>query len=178
MAASSGDYAWAGFERAAPEHSERPGSIILDQNGWHALVAYAAGPERCRLIPLEPTRTVRVTTRRRVGDAWVETEHEEPYTQEDDDEVYGDMADYLAEAGVPPPPRNVRWILDLPEGLTEDEFWGEVNEAVDPAVDASVAALNSPSPGPTRRRPMLDAASAVLSTLYALSGTATPEANR
>jgi hypothetical protein len=167
MAAPPGDYTWADFERAGPECAERPGAVVLEQNGWHALVAFAAGPERCRLIPLEQNRTVRVTTRRRVGSAWVESEHEEPYTQDDADEVYADMADYLADAGVPAPPRNVRWVLDLPEGLAEDEFWDEVNEAVDPAVDASVAAFRSPSPGPTPRRVMVDATSAVLSRLYA-----------
>ncbi len=158
---------WAEFEEATPEHAEGPGVVVLEQNGWKALVAYAAGPERCRIIPADHDRTVRVTTRRRVGDTWVEAEYEEPYTQDDVDEVYADMADYLAEAGVPAPPRDVRWVLDLPEGLTEDEFWDEVNEAVDPAVDASVAAFRSPSPGPTPRRVMADATSAVLSRLYA-----------
>jgi hypothetical protein len=167
MAARPGDYTWADFEQAAPERAERPGAVVLEQNGWKALVAFAAGPERCRLIPLEHDRTVRVTTRQRVGDAWVTSEHEEPYTKDDDDEVFGDMADYLADAGVPPPPRNVRWVLALPDGLTEDEFWDEVHEAVDPAVGVSVAALNSPSPGPTPRRPVLDATSAVLTRLYA-----------
>jgi hypothetical protein len=159
---------WADFEEATPEHAEGPGVVVLEQNGWKALVAYAAGPEHCRLIPLEPNRTVRVTTRRRVGDTWVEAEYEEPYTQDDVDEVYADMADYLAEAGVPAPPRDVRWVLDLPGGLSEDEFWDEVHEAVESAVDASVAALRSPSPGPTPRRPLLDATSTVLARLYAL----------
>ncbi len=107
MATSSGDYTWADFEQAPHGYSERPGALILEQNGWKALVAYAAGPERCRLIPLEQDRTVRVTTRRRVEDAWVETEHEEPYTQDDVDGVYADMADYLAEVGVPAPPVDV-----------------------------------------------------------------------
>ncbi len=157
---------WADFEEATPEHAEGPGVVVLEQNGWKALVAYAAGPEHCRLIPLEPNRTVRVTTRRRVGDTWVEAEYEEPYTQDDVDEVYADMADYLAEAGVPAPPRDVRWVLDLPDGLSEDEFWDEVDEAVESAVDASVAALRSPSPGPTPRQPMLDATAAVLARLY------------
>ncbi len=159
---------WADFEEATPEHAEGPGVVVLEQNGWKALVAYAAGPEHCRLIPLEPNRTVRVTTRRRVGDTWVEAEYEEPYTQDDVDEVYADMADYLAEAGVPAPPRDVRWVLDRPGGLSEDEFWDEVDEAVESAVDASVAALRSPSPGPTPRRPLLDATSTVLARLYAL----------
>ncbi len=120
-------YTCADFERAAPGDAERPGAVILEPNGWKALVAYATGPAQ----------------------------------------VYADMADYLAEVGVPAPPRDVRWVLGLPGGLTEDEFWDHVNGAMEPAVDAFVAAQNSPTPGPTPHRRMLDATSAVLSTLYA-----------
>jgi hypothetical protein len=157
---------WTDFEEAIAEHPEQPGVVVLEQNGWKALVAYAAGPERCRFIPADHDRTVRVTTRRRIGDTWVEAQNEEPYTRDDVDELYADMADYLAEAGVPAPPRDVRWVLDLPDGLSEDEFWAEVDEAVESAVDASVAALNSPSPSPMPRRAMLEATAAILSRLY------------
>lgn len=167
MAALPDDDLWPRFERGGPEDLDRPGVDVLDQNGWQALVAYAAGPERCRTIPPEANRTVRVTTGRRVGDAWVETVHEEPLSQADDDDVYGAMADFLANAGVPPPPRDVRWVLDLPDGMTQNEFWDEVYASVDPTWDACTAVANSPSPGPTPFGPLLDATNAVLTRLYA-----------
>jgi hypothetical protein len=43
---------------------------------------------------------------------------------------------YLAEAGVPAPPRDTEWVLRLPQGLDEAGFWERVNEAVGPAIDA------------------------------------------
>jgi hypothetical protein len=56
--------------------------------------------------------------------------------KDDAEGIYADMVDYLAEAGVPAPPRDTEWVLRLPHGLDESGFWERVNEAVGPAIDA------------------------------------------
>ncbi len=99
----------------------------------------------------------------------VETAREEPFTPADADDVYGEMVDFLATAGVPPPPRAVRWVLDLPKGLTKDEFWTEVQESVDATWDACTTVASAPSVGPTPLAPLLEATEAALARLYSRS---------
>lgn len=79
-------------------------------------------PDRSRPVP-----RVRRTVHRDAEAAT--TEHDR--TAEDQRWIDDDIADHLADAGIPPPPRGVRWALRRPAGLGDDEFWARINAALE-----------------------------------------------
>lgn len=55
----------------------------------------------------------------------VEEHHTEPLTTEDIDGIHQDIESYLADAGVPLPPRGFVWFIRLPSSFSSPEdFWG------------------------------------------------------
>ncbi|PPF72053.1 DUF5956 family protein [Pseudoclavibacter sp. Z016] len=93
----------------------------LEPNGWLALIAYLAGPS---WVYQEPARYDPVVETdgggQRVGGPADGTFSSE----EDISGIHDDMVQYLADAGVPAPPRAVQWMLCLPDGVTERDLEG------------------------------------------------------
>lgn len=116
------DEAWACTELVeAPE-----GWIPVIENGWSALVLWAAGPGNF----------VRV---RRMSREWFGSilhrlpgggEQREPFklTEADLASVDDDIDLYLAEAGIPPRPRGFDWFIRRPsnDDFDDEPFWANV----------------------------------------------------
>ena len=49
----------------------------------------------------------------------------------DQGEIDDEIAAYLADAGVPPPPRTVRWSLLRPGDLNDEDFWTPLHSSMD-----------------------------------------------
>lgn len=104
----------------------RGGDVVrLARNGWQALVAYLAGPDRVRAVG-QDRRLVRWSASDGTGGI-------RPHSVSELDELETDLAEYLAHAGIEQPPPNVEWRLTLPQGLTEEVFWARINSHFDPA---------------------------------------------
>lgn len=106
---------WSRIVEAA--RTEEDGAwVALPENGWGAVVAWAAGPGRARPHPiaLDDRRPVRVHCENPHGTvhAW-----EEPFTVDDLADVEHLIADYCALAGIPTPPFTA-WDLCPPDGVT------------------------------------------------------------
>ncbi|NKY99956.1 DUF5956 family protein [Nocardiopsis alborubida] len=106
------------------EHPELRGRRFVEvpETGWHALVAWAVGPEHAVRCPEPRTPSpVHVTCEsggRRVR-RWEER------TRTDRAGVDSGIDDFLAEAGVPHQPCGYRWFAELPEGIRDgDRLFG------------------------------------------------------
>lgn len=109
------NWSWGSFPHDPPQTAQL---MRLEPNGWHALIAYLAGPswvyqETARYEPVVET----YGGGQRVGGAADASASEADITQ-----IHNEMVEYLADAGVPEPPRAVQWMLCLPVGVTEWEL--------------------------------------------------------
>ena len=95
---------------AQPEQ-DPAGTIELPENGLGAHVAWIAGPEWVSPDRSRPVPRVRRTAEEQ---RWVDD----------------DIADYLADAGLPQPPRGVRWALRRPAGIAAGDFWAHINRSL------------------------------------------------
>jgi hypothetical protein len=113
----------AGQASTAPE-----GWIPTPENGWGALVAWAAGPLNMVRVPAAPRNreTVVVT---QYSDGRV-TREPSLLTDADLESIDDDIDSYLAEAGLPPRPRGFDWYLRPPAAAAggPDAFWAAVWE--------------------------------------------------
>lgn len=105
------------------------GWIQATENGWGALVVWAAGPLHVLRVPAAPRNreTVVVTS---YSDGR-ETREPSRLTDADLESIDDDIDSYLAEAGLPPRPRGFDWYLH-PSGAVPagpDAFWAAVWEA-------------------------------------------------
>lgn len=116
-------WSWGDFPQDPPQTAQL---MRLEPNGWLALIAFLAGPswvyqEAARYEPVVAT----FGGGQRVGGPADISASEAVIT-----EIHDDMVEYLAEAGVPEPPRAVQWMLCLPEGVSEGELEHACNVAV------------------------------------------------
>ncbi|WDZ91858.1 DUF5956 family protein [Nocardiopsis sp. HUAS JQ3] len=106
------------------EHPELRGRRFVEvpESGWHALVAWAIGPEHAVRCPERRTPSpVHVTceSRGRRVQRWEER------TRTDRAGVDRDIDDFLTEAGAPHQPCGYRWFAELPEGFRDgDHLFG------------------------------------------------------
>lgn len=116
---------WESIPAGRPDE----GWAELDENGWGALIGWAAGPENLRRGPADDSnRTVTVT---RTGKDGSVTESAEAFTAGDRRTVDDDTNSYLADAGVEKRPGGFRWFVRLPGQFpTWEEFSGAVTGAV------------------------------------------------
>ena len=90
--------------------------VVLPENGWGAVIAYAAGPGHARPhdVPLSERRvTVTVHDTGRVFD--------EPFRPADLADIAEMISDYLVTVGLPVSPRTW-WEVDLPPGMSEADL--------------------------------------------------------
>lgn len=109
---------------AAPD-----GWIPATENGWGALVVWAAGPPNVVRVPAAPRdRETVVVTRDSDGR---QTREPSRLTDADLESIDDDIDSYLAEAGLPPRPRGFDWYLRPPgaAAASPDGFWAAVWEA-------------------------------------------------
>ena len=111
--------------QAQPEQ-DPAGTIELPENGLGAHVAWIAGPEWVSPDRSRPHPRVRHTVRGDSGDVTTERDR----TAEDQRWIDDDIADHLADAGIPPPPPGVRWTLRRPAAITAGDFWAHVNRSL------------------------------------------------
>ena len=111
--------------------------VELDENGWGALIGWAAGAGNLRRRPSsEEERTVTIT----VELHGATTTSVEPFTDEDRAAVDDSIDEYLEAAGVPPRPRGWVWLIRVPENYPSgQEFLDRIN-----------AELSSSPPVPAR----------------------------
>lgn len=114
----------AGQASAAPE-----GWIPATENGWGALVVWAAGPLNVVRVAAAPrNRETVVVTGYSDGR---EVRKASRLTDADLESIDDDIDSYLAEAGLPPRPRGFDWYLRPPGAAAAgpDAFWAAVWEA-------------------------------------------------
>jgi hypothetical protein len=109
------------------EFSEAPQDWILaTENGWGALVLWAAGPGNfARVRPAVRDRFGSVVRRLPEGG-----EQRQPFmlSEADMSSIDDDIDVYLAEADIPPRPRGFDWYIRCPLNydLDDEAFWGVV----------------------------------------------------
>ena len=112
---------------ASAELAEAPaGWILATENGWGALVVWAAGQGNfVRVRAAAGERYGTVVHRLQNG-----SERLEPFvlTEPDLESIDDDIDSYLADAGLPPRPRGYDWFIRRPPNTDpgEDAFWGAV----------------------------------------------------
>lgn len=106
---------------------------LLGENGWFAMMAWAAGPDNVRKTEQSDVgRTVRVT---HIIDG-VETTSLVPFTPADRRYVEDDINEYLQAAGIPSRPSGFDWYLRVPSGWrqrksqTQDQRGASVVHAI------------------------------------------------
>lgn len=116
------------WEDVPPLVGDGKGWVEVTNNGWGALVVWAAGLEHTRRKPGNPYQGSVAETRTTAG---LTTMRYSPVTQEDIRAADDDIDAYLADAGIPPRPRGQVWFLRLPSELhSEKELWVELNRSV------------------------------------------------
>lgn len=88
--------------------------FVVADSGLHRLVAALAGAGNLCRIAGTRRGPVQVIEQTAAG----EHRRHDPWTDEDDDAVDEDLAEYLAEAEIPPPPRGFTWFQRLPARFT------------------------------------------------------------
>ncbi|MFB9165404.1 DUF5956 family protein [Arthrobacter psychrochitiniphilus] len=100
----------AAFEESAD------GWELLGENGWFAMMAWAAGPGNTRkAVQCDWAKTVRVTCHQ--GET--ATTRAAPFTPEDRCTIEDSVNEYLLAAGIPARPSGFDWFLRVPTGWPE-----------------------------------------------------------
>ncbi|GAA2305019.1 hypothetical protein GCM10009853_072600 [Glycomyces scopariae] len=127
--------------------------LELIENGWGALIAAAAGPDRIRRAPLHLADHITVTVHE--YDDRTRTTRE-PRTVEDQRDIDDAIDEHLAEASLQPRPRGYRWFLQAPPGIDDAKaFWRHLNR--------TFADLTSIAPDPAEA---FQALQAIIRSLY------------
>ena len=99
----------------------------VPDTGFTMLIAWLAGPEHLVRLPDREPHTVTTTEIR----GTTTTTRTGPRTSADQDTVDLGVEGYLADAGVPAPPRGYRWYQGLPSGHgTLDDVYAHVDTAL------------------------------------------------
>lgn len=141
---------WGEVQEAEPSASW----VVLSENGWGALMGWAAGRENLRRHPSsDADRVVTGYTEHAV----VRHHFEGPFTAADRQGVDDDIDAYLRDADVPPRPRGYVWLIRVPdEHASPEAFLADVDTAI---LQAAGAVTH-----PKRLRPIF---AAVLRDFYA-----------
>jgi hypothetical protein len=115
------------------------GWVELDDNGWGALIGWAAGEQNLRRVPVDDTARSILVSR---TDARGTVQAEEPFTPADRESIDADANSYLAEAGVPPRPGGFAWFIRLPQRFSS---WEQFSRAVTGAVSTTAPDATHPS---------------------------------
>ncbi|MGO4383431.1 DUF5956 family protein [Specibacter sp. RAF43] len=98
---------------------------VLDENGWGAMIGWAAGGDLARRPLADEGRTVMVTVER----AGFSASSEEPFSRADRVLVDDSIDEYLAEAGIPARPRGWVWLIRVPDSCPSGkDFFDRINE--------------------------------------------------
>lgn len=126
---------------------------LLGDNGFFALMAWAAGPDNVRkTVQSDAGRTVQ-QTRIRNG---VETRELVPFTQADRDYIDDDNNEYLQAAGIPARPSGFDWYLRVPPGWQESgpqERQSEPRASVIQRIGTLMKQAQQNQQSPTQLRP-------------------------
>jgi hypothetical protein len=115
---------WSEVQEAGPSASW----VELPENGWGALIGWAAGRENLRRHPSSDAD--RVVTGYIEHDG-VRHHFEGPFTAADRQGVDDDIDSYLRDADVPPRPRGYVWMIRVPDGhVSPDVFLADVDTAI------------------------------------------------
>lgn len=144
---------WSAVREAEPSASWAE----LSENGWGALMGWAAGDENLRRRPSSDAgRTVAGYTEHAGG----RDLFDERFTSADRQEVDDVIDTYLRDAGLPPRPRGFIWMIRVPGGYASPKtFLAEVDAAILQAANGIVE--------PKQLRALF---TAVLSDFYARGG--------
>ncbi|MEK0156993.1 DUF5956 family protein [Arthrobacter oryzae] len=119
---------------ASPELTEAPaGWILATENGWGALVLWAAGQGNFVRVPLADRDRHGIIVQKFPDGS----ERRAPFvlTEADLQSIDDDIDTYLADAELPPRPRGYDWFIRPPDtGLGADAFWSSVWAATTAAV--------------------------------------------
>jgi len=111
---------------ASPELTEAPaGWILATENGWGALVLWAAGQGNFVRVPLADRDRHGIIVHKFPDGS----ERRAPFvlTEADLQSIDDDIDTYLADAELPPRPRGYDWFIRPPDtALGEDAFWSAV----------------------------------------------------
>ena len=111
---------------------------LLGDNGWFAMMAWAAGPDNVRKTEQSDSgRTVRVTHISK----GVETTFLVPFTPADRCYIEDDVNDYLQEAGIPARPSGFDWYLRVPSGWLERQSQRQTQSQPDASVIQTLGTL-------------------------------------
>lgn len=143
---------WSEVQEAEPSASW----VELPENGWGALMGWAAGRENlCR----HPSSDADKVVTGYAEHAGVRHDFEVPFTAGDRQGVDDDIDSYLRDADVPPRPRGYVWLIRVPDGrASPEDFLADVDTAILRAAGAVTH--------PKRLRPIF---AAVLRDFYAQS---------
>jgi hypothetical protein len=121
---------WSEIQEAEPSASW----VELPENGWGALMGWAAGRENLRRHPSSDADKVVTGYTEQAG---VRHHFEVPFTAADRQGVDDDIDSYLRDADVPPRPRGYVWLIRVPDGHASHEaFLADVDAAILRAADA------------------------------------------
>lgn len=141
---------WSEVQEAEPSASW----MELPENGWGALMGWAAGSENLHRQPSSDADTMVTGSTEHTG---VRHHFEVPCTAVDRQGVDDAINSYLREADVPPRPRGYVWLIRVPDGhASPDDFLSDVDTAILRAAGAVTH--------PKRLRPIF---AAVLRDFYA-----------
>jgi hypothetical protein len=119
----------------------------LEETGWDALIAWAAGPQNLRRFPNSDVGRAVSMTCTRDG---VTEQFEEAFTVDDRRTVDDAVDAYLADAGIPPRPRGYRWFIRVPAAYDSAQaFHYDLHQAIN-ATPAQTA------PHPVNWRPLIE----------------------
>ncbi|WP_254678558.1 DUF5956 family protein [Arthrobacter sp. 24S4-2] len=141
---------------ASPELTEAPaGWILATENGWGALVLWAAGQGNFVRIPLADRSRQGIIVHQFPDGSERRTRYVP--TEADLDSIDDDIDTYLADAELPPRPRGYDWFIRPPDAtLGEDAFWSAIWAA-------TTAALSGEAVRPST---MKDPVKEVLTRMY------------
>ena len=112
---------------ASTELAEAPtGWIRATENGWGALVVWAAGPANFVRVPAVTGDRYGMTVHRDRNGG--ERQERFVLSNADLESIDDDIDSYLADAGLPPRPRGYDWFIRRPPNMDRDgdAFWSAV----------------------------------------------------
>lgn len=109
--------------------------LELSENGWGAVIAEIADPDRVRRAPLNLDDYTTTVVHMRDGR---ERSVSQPRSEADQRSIDDEIDDYLAAAHLAPRSRGFRWFLEVPPGVSnENEFWRHVVRRFDDLTSAT-----------------------------------------